>query len=107
MTNIESVVDKAEVPEIFNMEDAPDKYKEELLVILQENFEGCPDPLQYYRGHFETVTDYAREVVDERTNDIEWLSFYIDYDLLERDLLVGDIDVYDARDGGFHIFFQA
>jgi antirestriction protein len=58
-----------------------------------------------YVGEFETLQDYAQDIIQELYNVPEHLLFYLDYDKFIRDMeMSGDIDTYYLN-GKYHIFY--
>ena len=60
-----------------------------------------------YYGEFKSVADYAQEITEETTEIPENLSFYIDYELMARDMeLNGDIFTIETGYEEVHIFWN-
>ena len=58
----------------------------------------------YYLGAFDSVADYAQEIIEETVEIPESLRFYIDFQSMARDMeLNGDIFTVEL-DGQVHIF---
>lgn len=58
----------------------------------------------HYNGCFESVTDYAREIIEQTTEIPENLQYYIDYEAIARDMQYsGDIFTIQTNEG-IHIF---
>ncbi|MEO1151463.1 MAG: antirestriction protein ArdA [Pseudomonadota bacterium] len=60
----------------------------------------------HYIGEYETVADFAREITEETTEIPQNVAFYVDYDLMARDMEVNDIHAFQIGAGSFHIFWQ-
>lgn len=60
----------------------------------------------HYAGEYQSPADFARELT-ESTGDVpENLAYYIDYDAMARDLLIGDVFAFELAIDEIHIFWS-
>ncbi|MCU7859273.1 MAG: antirestriction protein ArdA [Candidatus Thiodiazotropha sp. (ex Lucinoma kastoroae)] len=60
-----------------------------------------------YNGEYESLADYARQLIEETGEIPDHLEFYIDYERMGRDMeLSGDIYTIETGYGEVHVFWS-
>ena len=60
----------------------------------------------HYCGEYESVSDYAEQLIDETTTIPDNLRFYIDYEKMGRELEINDIFTIETAAREVHVFWS-